>query len=90
MIDCCGEGCAVFRLDQEAGGGVFEDLAGLSFDSEDHGARTGHELEHLGGNYGLEDVGFLKKDKARVGGGDEGRNFFARLLIEELHIGEAA
>ena len=64
--------------------GFFDDLARLTIDAQYHRAGTGHELQHLGGDDGLENVGLLQQDQTRVGCGDEGGNFFAGLLIEEL------
>jgi len=79
----------IFRFDYEASCGLLDDFLRLAFDSEDDGTRAGHEFEHFRGDDGLEDVGFLEQDEAGVGGGNEGGNFFARLLIKEENVGQA-
>ena len=81
--------CGVFWLDHEAGAGFLDDLPGLTVHAQNHRPGAGHEFQHLCGNHGLEDISFLEKDEAGVGSGDEGRNFFAGLLVEKLDVSQA-
>jgi hypothetical protein len=90
LLDCPHQGRRILRLDHDSGLGVLDDLAGLAIDSENYRARSGHEFEHLGRDHRLENIGLLQQNKTGIGRGDEGGDFFSRLLIEEANVCDPA
>src|ERR1700674_1792239 len=79
-----------FGLDRNSRLRLLKNLARLTFDPEDYRTRTGHELQHLAGNDGLEYVVLLEQNRARVRGANIGWYRVPRLLIHKTQIGKAA
>ena len=51
------EGFTVLRFDKNAGAGVFDNLAGLPVDRDNHRPLARHVFEEFGGNHRLEQFG---------------------------------
>jgi hypothetical protein len=86
-VDCVYELRDIFRLDEDAGAGFFEDLSRLTIHAKNHWAGTGHELQHLGRDDSFEDVSLFQENQAGVGCRNEGRDFFSGLLVEKTQGG---